>query len=139
MAIQLHDKYAKQIQTEFKRESLTNGRFNQEYSFSGVKTVKISTPVTVPMNDYTRTGTSRYGTPTEMEDIVQELTLTQDKSFSLTIDKGNNQDQSGIKEAGRMLSLQIAERAVPRLAMNADWSSRAALCSRPSAVKTSSQ
>lgn len=113
MAIQLHDKYAKQIQTEFKRESLTNGRFNQEYSFSGVKTVKISTPVTVPMNDYSRSGSNRYGTPVEMEDNVQELTMTQDKSFSMTIDKGNNGDQNGIKTAGKMLALQLRERAVP--------------------------
>lgn len=113
MAINLHDKYAKQIQTEFKKESLTNGRFNEKYSFEGVKTVKISTPVTVPMNDYTRSGSNRYGTPVEMQDYVQELTMTQDKSFSLTIDKGNNADQQGIKAAGKMLALQLRERAVP--------------------------
>ena len=113
MAINLHEKYAKQIQTKFVRESLITGVLTNSYSFSGVKTVKISTPITVPMVDYTRSGANRYGTPTEMQDVVQEMTLTQDKSFSLTIDKGNNADQNGIKEAGRMLSLQIAERAVP--------------------------
>lgn len=113
MAINLHEKYAKQIQTKFVRESLITGALTNSYSFSGVKTVKISTPITVPMVDYTRSGSNRYGTPTEMEDVVQEMTLTQDKSFSLTIDKGNNADQNGIKEAGKMLSLQIAERAVP--------------------------
>lgn len=115
MAINLHDKYAKEINTKFVRESLLAGRLNNTYSFSGVKTVKISTPITVPMVDYTRTGASRYGTPTEMQDVVQELTLTQDKSFALTIDKGNNADQNGIKEAGKMLALQIAEQAVPTM------------------------
>lgn len=115
MAINLHEKYAKQIQTKFVRESLIAGLLSKEYSFSGVKTVKISTPLTVPMVDYTRSGVNRYGTPTEMQDIVQELTLTQDKSFSLTIDKGNNADQNGIKSAGRMLALQISERAVPTM------------------------
>jgi len=69
--------------------------------------------VTVPMTDYTRNGANRYGTPNEMEDIVQELTLSQDKSFTLTIDKGNNADQNGIKDAGKMLALQIAEKAIP--------------------------
>ncbi len=113
MAVNLHDKYAKQIQTKFTSESLVAGRLSTEYSWAGAKTVKISTPVTVPMVDYNRTGINRYGTPTEMEDTVQELTLTQDKSFCMTIDKGNNADQSGIKPAGKMLSLQIAERAVP--------------------------
>ncbi len=115
MAINLHEKYAKQIQTKFVRESLITGVLTNSYSFSGVKTVKISTPITVPMVDYTRSGANRYGTPTEMQDVVQEMTLTQDKSFSLTIDKGNNADQNGIKQAGRMLAQQIAERAVPTM------------------------
>ncbi len=112
-AVNLHSKYSNQIQTQYIKDSLINGCLDNSYSFSGVKTVRISTPVTVPMTDYSRTGTSRYGTPTEMEDLVQELTLSQDKSFTLTIDKGNNADQNGIKEAGKMLKLQIAEQAIP--------------------------
>ena len=113
MAINLHDKYAKQIQTEFKRESLLVDRLSNKYSFSGARTVNVVTPITVPMVDYTRSGTNRYGNPVEMQDVVQEMTLTQDKSFSMTIDKGNNQDQSGVKEAGKMLSLQLSEQAIP--------------------------
>ena len=115
MAINLHDTYAKEIQTKFTTESLVAGRLSNDYSWSGVKTVKISTPITVPMTDYVRSGMNRYGNPTEMQDMVQELTLTQDKSFSLTVDKGNNEDQNGIKEAGKILALQISERAVPTM------------------------
>lgn len=115
MAINLHQKYAKQIQNKFVKESLIAGRLSTEYSWAGAKTVKVTTPITVPMVDYTRTGANRYGEPVEMQDSVQELTLTQDKSFALTIDKGNNSDQGGIKDAGKILSLQIAERAVPLL------------------------
>lgn len=112
-AINLHTKYAKEIQAKYTADSLINGCLSNDYSFSGVKTVRISTPVTVPMTDYSRSGTSRYGTPVEMEDVVQELTLSQDKSFTLTIDKGNNEDQNGIKAAGKMLALQISEQAIP--------------------------
>jgi hypothetical protein len=115
MAIHLHDKYAKDIQTRFVKESLLAGRLSTEYSFVGVKTVKVSTPQTVPMGDYTRSGTNRYGIPTEIQDIVQELTLSQDKSFALTIDKGNNADQSNTKAAGKMLALQISEQAIPTM------------------------
>ncbi len=111
--VNLHTKYAKEIQTKYKNDSLLNGYLDNEYSFAGVKTVRISTPITVPMTDYSRSGTSRYGTPVEMEDVVQELTLTQDKSFTLTIDKGNNEDQNGVKEAGKMLALQMSEQAIP--------------------------
>ena len=113
MGSNLHTKYAKQIAAAFVQESLIDGRLNNEYSFSGVKTVKISTPVTVPLSDYQRSGTSRYGTPVEMQDTVQEMTLSQDKSFALTIDKGNNADQNGIKAAGRMMALELRERVVP--------------------------
>lgn len=113
MAINLHDKYAKKIATAFVRESLIDGKLNNEYSFSGVKTVKISTPITVPLGDYKRTGSNRYGEPEEIQDIVQELTMTQDKSFTATVDKGNNMDQNGIKAAGKMLALELKERVVP--------------------------
>lgn len=113
MAINLHEKYAKQIATAFVRESLIDGRLNNEYSFSGVRTVKISTPLTVPMNDYKRTGANRYGEPEEIQDIVQELTMSQDKSFTATVDKGNNKDQNGIKAAGKMMALQMKERVIP--------------------------
>lgn len=115
MAVNLAELYAKEIQTKFTKESLIAGLLSNAYSFSGVKTVNITTPITVPMTDYKRTGSDRYGTPVEMQDVIQEMTLTQDKSFSLTIDKGNNADQNGVKAAGKMLSLQIAEQAVPTM------------------------
>lgn len=113
MAINLHTKYAKKIAAVFTQESIMDGRLSSDYDLTGVKSVKISTPVTVPLNDYQRSGTSRYGTPTEIQDVVQELTMSQDKSFTATVDKGNQSDQQGTKAAGRMMGLQIKERVVP--------------------------
>lgn len=113
MAINLASKYSNKIQTACVKESLLAGRLSNDYEFAGVKTVKIYTPMTVPMADYTKDGTNRYGTPVEMQDMVQELTMSQDKSFSVTIDKGNNEDQMGVKAAGKMLALQVKERQVP--------------------------
>ncbi len=113
MANNLFTLHSDMTQSAFTRESLVAGKLCTDYEFTGAKTVKILTPVTVPMNDYQRSGTNRYGNPTEMQDIIQELTLTQDRSFALTIDKGNDADQGYAKNAGKMLMLQIAERAVP--------------------------
>ncbi len=114
MAINLHSRYDKKIKSCFTTRSLIAGNLSEEYSFTGAKTVKITTPITVPMTDYDRAAAAnRYGTPTEVQDIVQELTLTQDRSFSLVVDKGNNEDQDGVKAAGKMLALQLAERAIP--------------------------
>ena len=115
MAVNLHTKYEKNIADAYVRESLIKGRISDWYSFVGARTVKVTTPQTVPMTDYVREGANRYGEPTEMGDIVQEMTLTQDRSFSLVIDKGNNLDQSGLKSASRMLGLQIREQAIPEM------------------------
>ena len=115
MAVYLHDKYADKIGKKFVEASFLKGRFSNEYNFSGVKTVKVMTPVTVPLVDYRRSGVNRYGEPQEMQDTVQEMTLTQDKAFSLTVDKGNNMDQHGLKAAGKMLSLQIEQQCVPMM------------------------
>ena len=115
MAVNLLSNYAKKIQERFVKESLTKERFSKEISFSGVKTVQIMSPTTVPVNDYKRSGDNRYGTPQEMQDVIQEMTLSQDKSFSLTVDKGNNKDQGGLKAAGRMLNKQVREQCVPTM------------------------
>lgn len=113
MAVNLASKYSDKLTTVYVKESVVAGRLSDDYEFTGVKTVKIVTAQTVPMGEYKRTGTNRYGEPQEMQDTVQELTLTQDRSFALTVDKGNNMDQLNLKGAGKVAKLQIAERAVP--------------------------
>lgn len=113
MAINLATKYSDKIAQKFTHASYVQGKCSSEWDFSGVKGIKIYTPQTVEPVDYTRSGTSRYGTPTDMQDTIQELTMTQDKSFSLVIDKGDNSEQMMIKNAGKMMSLQTSERVVP--------------------------
>ena len=113
MAINLATKYSDKIATAFTKASFIREKVSNAYSFTGVKTLKIYTPVTVAENDYKRNGTNRYGEPVEMQDTVQELTMTQDKAFTLTIDKGNNMDQMNIKAAGKMLRLQLREKSTP--------------------------
>lgn len=113
MAINLASKYSKQIDQVYTHESFVAGKANGKFEFTGVKGVKIYSPSTVPMNDYTRAGTNRYGNPQEMQDEVQELVVTQDKAFSLTIDKGNAAEQMGTKNAGARLRQQMNEQVIP--------------------------
>ena len=114
MAINLAVKYEDKILQEFTHASFMKNNVSNEYDLTGVRSLTIYTPVTVDLNDYDRTATAnRFGTPTEMEDTVQELTMTQDKGFAITIDRGNNSDQMMIKESGRMLGLQVNEKVVP--------------------------
>ena len=114
MAINLAAKYSNKIAEAYVKESIFKGHLNNQYEFAGVKSVKIYTPTTIALTDYNRSASSnRYGTPTEMQDTLQEMILRKDRSFSLTVDKGNNEDQMGIKPAAQMLALQLKERAVP--------------------------
>lgn len=114
MAINLATKSCdKLVEAAALESSVLTGSLSTAYSFVGAKTVEVITAVTQEMNDYTRTGTNRYGVPAEVEDTKQELTLTQDKSFAMTIDKGNLKDQNNLKKAGRILKLQIREKAIP--------------------------
>lgn len=114
MAINLATRYSDRVATKFTRDSYLAGKVSKDYDFTGVKGLKVYTPTTVPLSDYNRAAASnRYGTPAEMQDTVQELIMSQDKSFSLLIDKGNNSEQMMMKNAGKMLALQIDEQVIP--------------------------
>lgn len=114
MAINLATKYSDQIAEVFTRASFIKGKTAETFDLTGVKTLKVYTPITVEEVDYDRDGgLKRYGDVTEMQDVVQELTMTQDKAFTLTIDKGNNLDQNLVKNAADMLRLQLNEKSTP--------------------------
>ncbi len=115
MAINYATKYSAQVDERFKLASVTTGAVNQDFDFTGVKTVQIYTIPTAGMNDYKREGKDRYGTPEELQDTLQELTMTRDRSFTFTVDKGNNEDQMNVKDAGKALGRQIDEVIVPEI------------------------
>lgn len=113
MAINLASKYSGRVAKAFSLRSFLNGRTSNAYDFDGVRSIKVFTPITVDEVDYERSGTSRYGVPQDMQDTVQEMILTQDKSFSLIIDKGDNTSQMMVKNASDMVLLQLEEKTVP--------------------------
>ncbi|MPM15673.1 hypothetical protein SDC9_62044 [bioreactor metagenome] len=115
MAINLASKYSDKVAERFRKASLTGGVSNSDYTFDGVKTVKVYSVDTAPLNDYNRSGTARYGTPAELGDTIQELTMVQDKAFTYTIDKGNDQEQMNVKAATKSLRRQIDEVIIPAL------------------------
>ncbi len=139
MAINLASKYSEKIASYFTSQSIMKGMGNNDYSFEGVKTVRVYTPLTQELRDYDRTASAnRYGTPQEMQDVVQELTLGEDKSFSIAIDKGNNEEQMGVKNGMKMLRLQIDERVAPAYDKDvlAKLAANAGLSTAPTAALT---
>lgn len=128
MAINLATKYSSKVDERFTLKSLTEGiGLNQDYDWEGVKTISVYSIDNATMNNYTRTGTSRYGTPTELGDTKQDYTLSKDRSFSTTIDKGNNTEQLMVKSAGKFLSRQTNEVIIPEIDVYrlATWSAAA--------------
>ncbi len=115
MAINLHEKWDKKIVEQMSHESFLTGKVNTDYEFTGIKTLKVTTLTPQALTDYTRSGANRYGTPTELQDTVQEMTMKKDRSFSMTIDKGNNMEQQMIKNAGKALALENKQIVVPEM------------------------
>ena len=115
MAINLASKYSDKVVERFSQEALTDKGLNKDYSWEGVKTVTVYSIPTVAMGDYTRTGSGRYGTPGELQNTVQNLTLTKDRAFTFTIDKGNLTETMGVMEAGKALARQTKEVITPEI------------------------
>lgn len=115
MAVNLAEKYSPVVDERFSLASVTNVAFNTDYDWAGVQTVNVYSVSTTSMNDYTRSGANRYGTPAELADTKQAMTLTRDRAFTQTIDKGNDVDQPGVKSAARALRRQMDEVVIPEL------------------------
>ena len=116
MAINLATKYSAQIDEVIRKGLLTTAGTNNDVDFIGTKTVKVYSMETAPLNNYTASGSNRYGTPTEIEDTTQEMTMTQAKSFSFTIDKTNAVDSpEGVRDAGKALQRQIDNKIIPEV------------------------
>lgn len=109
--INLASKYAKQIDQIYTHESFVAGVASGKFEFTGVKSVKIFSPITVPLTDYDRDG--GYGKPNRMQNEVQELIVTQDKGFTLLIDKGDASSANGTFAAGARMKQQIREQVTP--------------------------
>lgn len=115
MAINLASKYSTKVDERFKLKSLTEAGINREYDWAGVNAINVYSIPTVAMNDYSRTGLARYGTAAELQDTIQTMTITKDRSFTFTIDRGNKIEQQGVKEAGKALARQVDEVIVPEI------------------------
>lgn len=117
--IHFSEKYKQSLMDGFNKASETDALFTHELDteFSGVNTVHVTSLKTEPLQDYNRqkeVGTgSRYGTTKEVGDEVQTFTMTQDKSLSLSIDKGNNVEQFNMKQAGKVMKAHRDEQIIP--------------------------
>lgn len=115
MAINLADKYSAKVAERFAHKAYSAGIASNAYDFDGVKSIKVYSIDTVELGNYARSGSNRYGTPTDLTDSYQVMTMVPDKAFTYIIDKGDDKEQLNIKKANRALARQVDERINPYL------------------------
>ena len=116
MAVNYTTKYASKIAERFKIGSLTDSACGHDYDFVGAKTVKVYSVDTVALNNFQReAGSNRFGAVANLGDTTQEMTMTQDKSFTFAIDAGDMSDQAIQKSAGKALRREIDEVVNPTM------------------------
>lgn len=113
MPINLAIKYSPEIESAFSQDSYIKSHCKAKVDFTGAKTVRVYMLKTTPLVDYQRNGSSRYGKLEDIQDTVLEYTMTQDKSFTGVVDKGDESSQSITNKAGQWLRQQIREQVVP--------------------------
>lgn len=117
MAVNLAEKYSSQVDEVIRRGLLSTAGTNNDVEFGNAQTVKVYSLDTAPLNDYDPTaGMSRYGTPVELEDTVQTMQMSQQKSFTFTIDKTYESDSpESVRNAGKALQRQIEQVIIPAI------------------------
>ena len=81
--------------------------------FNGRQSVTIYNVNVVSEVDYVRSGTNRFGALVELGDGTETFTLSQDKAFTFTVDRGNLEDSMMVQEASKSVKRQIREVSVP--------------------------
>lgn len=115
MSQNLAAKYSDKVDERYKLKSLTDSGVNQDYDWAGVNTVNIYNVATVSMGNYSRSGTNRYGTPSDLGTTLTSYALSRDRSFTYVIDRGDWSESMYVTEAGKSLARQIDEVVVPEI------------------------
>ena len=116
MAVNYAEKFSQTIDEQLSKDSLTDKAVNKDYDFDGVNKVNVYSVETVPLNDYNINAKSnRYGTPVELGNDVQTLELTQDKSFTFSIDRKNATDTMMAMSAAKALARELKEVVTPTI------------------------
>lgn len=108
-------KYTNQIDEVFRINSVTDIVVNKgiRLDYNGVNAVTIYGVSTPSETNYTRSGSNRFGALVELDTTKQTFTLSQDKAFTYTIDRGNYNDSMMVTEAGSTLQRTIEVVCVP--------------------------
>ena len=115
MAQNLAAKYSDKVDERYKLKSLTDSAVNQDYDWAGVNTVNVYNVAVPSMNNYSRSGSTRYGSATDLGTTLTSYTLSRDRSFTFVIDRGDWSESMYVTESGKALARTIDEVVVPEI------------------------
>ena len=119
MAIELATRYLPYVDEMFTTESKKSLLTNQDFSWTGAKSVKVYRVSTSQMNDYDRPGTaanwSRYGEVESLNATTQSMTLRRDRSFTFAIDRLDTDETKQQLQAASALARQLREIVIPEV------------------------
>lgn len=115
MAQNLATKTSDKVDERYKLKSLTDSAVNQDYDWAGVNAVIIYNVAVPTMNNYTRSGSTRYGTASDLGTTATTYTLSRDRSFTFVIDRGDWSESQYVTESGKALARTIDEVVVPEI------------------------
>lgn len=95
-----------------KTQTIVNNGIEMEFS-NGNNAVTIYNIDVVPENDYQRSGVMRYGTLIEIGTGVETFVLSQDKSFAISVDRGNLEDSKMVTQIDTVVKRQVREVSIP--------------------------
>lgn len=113
--VNLAAKYSTKVDEMFHRAAFKQLVTNQDYDWSGVDTIKVYNIPTVSLSNYTRSGSNRYGSPSELENSLQSFQITQDKAWTFTIDKLNRAQSQMVMDAGKAVARQTRLVNIPHI------------------------
>lgn len=118
--INLVTEYQKKLANHFSTGSKTDAYAGKAYTFVGVHAIEVFTIDDIALTDYTRAGTDgnggyRFGSISDVSDTKQTLTMTKDRGFTKSIDKGNAAEQYNIKRAAEVLQMVNARTIRPEV------------------------
>ncbi|MCF2698206.1 hypothetical protein [Fusobacterium mortiferum] len=111
MAMNYTEKFAERIDERFYPTTVSHHATNNDYDFVGAKTIKITSINVGENKDYDRA--KGYGEAQQLENEIQELTMSKDRGFKIVLDK-MDEEETKIK-AGEVLARQKREVTDPEV------------------------
>lgn len=120
MAIDLVTKFQPYTDEKFAQASKRALLTNNDFDWTGARSVKVYKVSTAKMNDYARTARvpgqwSRYGEVQTLEATTEEMVLVKDRSFTFEIDKLDEDETAQQLAAASALERQEREVVIPEV------------------------